>query len=202
MRIKALLFDIGGVLYRIVDIAHRRKWERLLGLSDGQLAEIVFTNPVARRATVGQATPEDVWREVGQRFFLSGDDLTMLRDDFWKGGEWDMELLDFICSIKPDYKTGTLSDAWWDARNNLKQFINGENFDVIVFSAEEGLKKPDTEIYLITLKRLGVDPQEAIFVDDRLPNVVGAQQVGMHTVQHKKTNRTINAILQLLCLGT
>jgi putative hydrolase of the HAD superfamily len=113
-----------------------------------------------------------------------------------------MELLDFIRSIKPDYKTGTICDAWWDARNNLKQFIIRENFDVIVFSAEEGLKKPDSEIYLRTLERLGVDPQEAIFVDDRLPNVAGARQVGLHAIQYKNTTRTVNAILQLLCLDS
>jgi FMN phosphatase YigB (HAD superfamily) len=78
MSIKAVLFDIGGVLYKSMDAGPRHRWERRLGLSGGQLAEIVFTNPVALRATIGEATPEGVWREVGQRFSLSTDGLAIL----------------------------------------------------------------------------------------------------------------------------
>ncbi len=51
-----------------------------------------------------------------------------------------------------------------------------------MFSAEEGARKPDPEIYRRALSRLGVAPAEAIFVDDRLKNVEGARQVGMRTL--------------------
>jgi putative hydrolase of the HAD superfamily len=198
MMIKALLFDIGGVLFHSLKGGPRRRWERHLGLAQGQLAEIVFTNPLALRATIGQATPDDVWQAVGNHFSLSLEDLSALRFDFWRDGEWDMELLGFIRSLKPDYKTGIVSDAWLDARQNVKQYINNELFDVIVFSAEEGVKKPDPEIYQRALSRLGVNPQEAAFVDDRLPNILGARQLGMHAIQHVETGRTIKEILQLL----
>ena len=198
MIIKALLFDIGGVLYRSPQGGPRRKWERHLGLSQGQLAEIVFTHPLARRATIGQAAPNDVWQAVGKSFCLSTKDLATLRVDFWNDGEWDTELLDFIRSIKPRIKTGTISDAWLDARKNVKKYVNSEIFDVIVFSAEEGVKKPDPEIYYRTLSRLDVNPREAALVDDRLPNILGAQQLGMHPIQHAETALTIKDIMRLL----
>ncbi|MCP5100914.1 MAG: HAD-IA family hydrolase [Chloroflexi bacterium] len=92
----------------------------------------------------------------------------------------------------------TVSDAWSDARQNLKQFVNSDLFDVIVFSAEEGVRKPDPEIYHRTLARLGMVAREVIFVDDRLSNTVGAQQIGMHAIHFSKTNRTIEEILRLL----
>jgi HAD superfamily hydrolase (TIGR01549 family) len=198
MAIKALLFDIGGVLSRSVDAGPRRKWERRLGLSKGQLAEIVFTSPAAQRATVGKATPDEVWQEVGVRFSLSTEDLKALRFDFWKESQWDMELLDFIRSLKPNYKTGTVSDAWLDARQNIEKYVNSELFDLIVFSAEEGVKKPNPEIYRRSLARLGTAPQETIFVDDRLPNIAGARLIGMHAIHHTQTNRTIEEIWRLL----
>jgi HAD superfamily hydrolase (TIGR01549 family) len=198
MVIKALLFDIGGVLYKSGDARSRRKWERRLGLSQGQLAEIVFTNPVALRAAIGHATPDDVWLELGRHFSLSPENLTALRADFWNDGVWDIELLDFIRSIKTHYKTGTVSDAWLDARQNVKHYVNSEIFDVIVFSAEEGVMKPDPEIYRRALARLGVAAQEAIFVDDRLRNIVGARQIGMRANLHTETNSTITKILRLL----
>jgi epoxide hydrolase-like predicted phosphatase len=194
MNIKALLFDIGGVLYRSQDAPMRQKWERRLGLPKGRLAEIVFTNPVAERATLGQATPDEVWQEVGRRFSLSYKQLTAIRDDFWKDGEWDVALLDFIRTVKPNYKTGTISDAWHDARHNVKGYVNSELFDVIIFSAEEGVKKPDPEIFQRALVRLGVRPKEAIFIDDRLTNNTGARQVGMLAIHHKETERTIEEI--------
>jgi len=198
MTIKAVLFDIGGVLYHSVGLRPRRKWEQRLGLSKGQLAEIVFTNPVARRATVGQATPDEVWQEVGKHLSLSADNLTALRADFWRDGEWDLELLGFIRAIKSKTKTGTVSDAWLDARENVKPYINANIFDVIVFSAEEGIKKPDPEIYRRTLARLGVEPDEAIFVDDRFANVAGARQIEMQAIHHVETQPTIEEILYFI----
>jgi HAD superfamily hydrolase (TIGR01549 family) len=198
MMIKALLFDIGGVLYRSLRGGPRRKWEQQLGLSQGQLADVVFTHPLALRATIGQVTPDEVWQAVGEYFSLSLEDLSALRFDFWRDGEWDMELLDFIRSIKPHYKTGTVSDAWLDARQNVKPYVNYKIFDVIVFSAEEGVMKPDPEIYQRTLTRLDVNPRESAFVDDRMPNTLGARQLGMHAIQHTETGRTIDEIRRLL----
>lgn len=95
-------------------------------------------------------------------------------------------------------QTSTISDAWLDARQNNKQNINYNIFDVIVFSAEEGVKKPDPEIYRRTLARLGVEQKEAIFLDDRLPNIAGERRIGMHAIQHAETGHTIEEILNLL----
>lgn len=198
MSIKAVLFDIGGVLYRSVDAGPRRKWERRLGLSKSQLVEIIFTNPIAQRATIGQATPDEVWQEVGSLLSLSPEELTALRADFWNDGEWDMELLNFIQDLRSKYKTGTISDAWLDARQNVHHYVNREIFDVIVFSAEEGVMKPDPEIYRRALTRLGVSSQEAIFVDDRVSNIIGARQIGMQTILHVDTSHTIEEILHFL----
>ena len=198
MTIKALLFDIGGVLSRSLKDGPRRKWERQLGLAQGQLAEVVFTHPLALRATIGQATPDEVWQAIGKHFSLSTKDLTSLRIDFWNDGEWDTELLDFIRSIKPRIKTGTISDAWLGARQNVNKYVNSELFDIIVFSAEEGVMKPDPEIYQRALNRLSVESWETVFIDDRLPNILGARQLGMHAIQHTETCRTIIEILQLL----
>ena len=197
MQIKALIFDIGGVLYRTVDTEPLRNWERHLGVDKGQLAELVFTNPAAQLATLGQAAPEDVWQEVSRQLSLSSECMSALRADFWKGGEWDTELLNFIRSVRPKFKTGIISDGWSDSRDNVKQYVDYILFDVIVFSAEEGIKKPDPEIFKRALTRLDVEPQEAVFVDDRMPNVAGAKQIGMNGIHHVETPRTIKEIQQL-----
>jgi HAD superfamily hydrolase (TIGR01509 family) len=56
-------------------------------------------------------------------------------------------------------------------------------FDELVFSCELGVNKPEREIYEVCLRRLDVDPNECLFVDDSAKNVQGAIEVGMHTIQ-------------------
>jgi HAD superfamily hydrolase (TIGR01509 family) len=54
----------------------------------------------------------------------------------------------------------------------------------MVFSAEEGIQKPDPDIYRRTLSRLDVEAQEAIFIDDWLESVEGARSVGLHGIHY------------------
>ncbi len=56
-----------------------------------------------------------------------------------------------------------------------------EIFDVVVVSYELGHAKPDREIYDTTLARLGVIPQDALFVDDRAENIAAADELGLMT---------------------
>jgi putative hydrolase of the HAD superfamily len=201
----AVLFDIGGVLY-IPDFSLNEKWERRLGLPEGQLAEIVYANPIAQRATVGEAAEQEVWDHIGRRLLLPPAELDALKVDMWERGAWDTALLDFIRSLRPRYKTGTISDAWPGTRENVVQYVNdavkdGAAFDVCVFSAEEGVRKPDPEIYVRALARLGVAAAEAIFVDDRLKNVEGARRVGMHALHYTDSVGVRQEIERLLGLA-
>lgn len=53
-------------------------------------------------------------------------------------------------------------------------------FRDIVVSGDEKLTKPDAAIYRLAVERFGLEPHEALFVDDSLPNVEGARAVGLH----------------------
>jgi putative hydrolase of the HAD superfamily len=85
-------------------------------------------------------------------------------------------------------KTGLVANSWPDParllRADVAAFGLSEQFDVIVISEEIGFRKPQPEIFLYALGQLGVDPENAMFVGDRLDSdVQGAAQVGMATVQ-------------------
>ena len=58
-----------------------------------------------------------------------------------------------------------------------------ELFDVVVDSSQVGLRKPDPAIFLLTCERLGLAPQECLFVDDLRCNVDAATELGMTTIQ-------------------
>lgn len=57
-------------------------------------------------------------------------------------------------------------------------------FDAVIVSCEVGVCKPDPRIFELCLSRLGVEPAEALFVDDRLENVEAAATLGLQTVHY------------------
>jgi HAD superfamily hydrolase (TIGR01509 family) len=187
MAIRALIFDLGGVLIQRVDRGRRSFWEGRLGVDGIEIARQLWLSPIGRKAMIGQASEEEVWVELGRHFSLAPEELNILEKDFKDESSLDVDLLDFIRALHHHYKTGVISDAFLTARSRLQQVIPAETFDTMVISAEEGVAKPDPVIYRRALDRLGVAPSEAIFVDDIPHNVAGAQAVGLHAIQFHDT---------------
>ncbi|MFC4949893.1 HAD-IA family hydrolase [Pseudonocardia sp. GCM10023141] len=70
--------------------------------------------------------------------------------------------------------------------------------DVLLYSHEIGIAKPDPRAYQLTCERLAVEPTGAVFVDDVPANVEAARQIGMHAVLHTDARQTIMAVEALL----
>jgi epoxide hydrolase-like predicted phosphatase len=70
-----------------------------------------------------------------------------------------------------------------------------EIFELVVDSAFVGMRKPEPEIYELTLERLGEpSPGECLFVDDVEPNIDAARELGMHAVHFRSTEQAIPEI--------
>jgi HAD superfamily hydrolase (TIGR01509 family) len=164
----------------------------------GGLFEILYCNPVAQRALIGQATGKEMQEEAMRLLSLTPDEWEAFQTDHGKDVAWDIELLAFIRTLKSRYKTGVISNSVRGIRERVKEYVNNDTFDVIVFSDEEGVAKPDPEIYYRALLQLGVAAEETIFVDDYLPNVEGAQALGIyavHCIGSLNVQGTLNRIL-------
>jgi putative hydrolase of the HAD superfamily len=92
-------------------------------------------------------------------------------------------------------RTGLISNSW-----GLEIYDRAPTdlFDATVISGEVGLHKPQPEIYLFACERLGVEPIRAVFVDDLRENCAGAEEVGMATVLHRDSARTVTHLEGLL----
>ncbi len=192
MTIRAVIFDFGGVLIRSQDESGRRKWEARLGLSEGDLADIVFGSDASARATVGELPADAVWQHVAERFGLDAAQLQELQRDFWRGDFFDTELVQFLRDLRPRYKTAILSNAWPNARELfVEHFGLGTAVDAMIISAEERVAKPDPRIYQVAVERLDVAFHEAVFVDDMERNVRAAQQLGMKGVHFRSTPQAL-----------
>jgi epoxide hydrolase-like predicted phosphatase len=183
MTIRALIFDIGGVLVRTEDRRPRGEYARRLGLTYQELDELVFNGGTSAQAAVGAVSAEQHWEGVLAELNLPAEELPNLQSAFWGGDRLDTELVKYIQTLRPRYRTALLSNGW----SHLRQWIENtwkiaEAFDEVLISAEVGAAKPDPRVYHLALERLGVSPAEALFIDDFIENVEGARAVGMHAI--------------------
>jgi len=94
-------------------------------------------------------------------------------------------MVQFIQDLRPRFKTALLSNASPQLHRLLDELDVTELFDVLVVSGVVGVQKPDPDIYRLVLKRLGLHPQETIFVDDFTRNIEAAQELGMQTLHFR-----------------
>jgi epoxide hydrolase-like predicted phosphatase len=197
--IKAVIWDLGGVIVRTMDTSFREEWEDRFNLQPGELHDIVFDGPTGRLASVGQVGPDDVWASIAERFDLSQDECIKLQGDFWRGDRVDHHLVSFIDRIHQGYKSGLVSNAWLSLRNLIEvEWKIDYLFDYVLISAEVWVTKPDPAIYEQSLTNLDVNPENAIFVDDFKVNIHAAESLGMKTVWFQSTSQTIEAVESLL----
>lgn len=196
MPIKAILWDLGGVLLRTVDPAPREALAARLGTTRRELEQRIFMGEEAQRGQLGQIEGHAYWRARGREFGMDYDDFLAA----WFGGDaFDHDLLAAIRAFKSNYTIALLSNAFGD----LRQWLSAEEgfmetFDLMVISAEEGLMKPDPAIYTLTLDRLGVAADETAFIDDHRDNIEAAQALGIHAIQFKSREQTLRELATLL----
>jgi len=198
MTIRAVLFDLGGVIVRTEYQAPRQHLAERFGMDYEDIDKIVFGSGTAVRASVGEIDEQEHWRNVMRTLKLPASEYERIRDEFFAGDVIDHEILNFLRSIKPRCKTGLISNAW----SGLRDYIVREKFDdafhQMVISAEVGVAKPDPKIFHIALEQLQVKAKEAVFVDDVLENIEACQQVGMQGIHFKDSRSAIQQLKKML----
>ena len=107
----------------------------------------------------------------------------------------DMEMA-VVMAKRQGIRTGLISNSWGSGRYELDRFP--ELFDGWVISGEEGIRKPDPAIYALGAERIGLPPEEIVFVDDLRGNLKPAREMGMATVHHVRAEETIRQLEELL----
>jgi epoxide hydrolase-like predicted phosphatase len=183
MTIRAVIWDLGGVLVRTEDPTPRLRVAQQLGLSRRELEDLVFASEWSDRATLGQISTAELWQSVCARLQLLTAQCSSLQKAFWGGDRLDRDLVAYIRSLHPRLRTGLLSNAFLDLHDALERWDIADAFDQVVISSEVGLMKPDPRVFELALRRLEVAPAEAVFVDDFSVNVRAARDVGLYAVK-------------------
>lgn len=198
MSIRAVFFDLGGVIVRTEYQAPRQHLAERLGLEYEDLVQAVFDSETARRATLGEISEEDHWLAVGRRFRRPASEVKALKDEFFGGDILDHELIEFIRSLRPRYKTGAISNAWNGLRQYMIEHKFEDAFDQVTISAEVGAAKPQPRIFELALEGLGVKAAQAVFVDDFLENIEAARSLGMAAVHFRDPAKAVAELEALL----
>lgn len=114
----------------------------------------------------------------------------------------DQQLLDFIALLRVKYKTAMLTNIA-NSGSLSRRFSNDElskYFDVVVVSGDIGFAKPEAQAYAITAQRLGVPLNECVMIDDLESYCLGAQGVGMKTIQYQSFNQLKHDLSQFLTI--
>jgi len=184
--IKAIIFDVGGVLIRTESRIPRANLEARLGLAPGASELLVFNGPMGIQAQTGAITSQALWASVAQELALDEAGLASFRSDFFGGDLLDLELLDLVRRLHLHYQTAIISNAMDDLLEVVtNRYPLAGAFDLIVGSAYQKVMKPAPEIFLWTLAQLGRQPNEAVFIDDFAHNIAGAQAVGMAAIHYQ-----------------
>ena len=197
--IKAVIFDMGGVILRTVDAGEREALAERLGTTRRELEKVLFHSPTAFKSETGELSVREHWDQALAVFDQPPGCFERFAPDFFGGDVVDPQLIEYIHSLKQKYQTGLLSNAWTETRETMGSRIDFDAlFNVSVFSAEVGLRKPDERIYKLILEKMGVEAQEAIFLDDFPENIAAAEALGIQAVQFRDVQQAIKEINQLL----
>lgn len=200
--IQGLIFDFGGVLLDM-------RWDAAALLErEHNLREMLIAESL-----YGESGP---WREIsrgrGDREAWLAEAHTALEQDAGRPlpplhQHWreQMQLIlpniTLIRDLRTRYRTAVLSNADSTLRDRLQDtYAIDDLFDDIVCSADVGMAKPEPGIYALAARRLGLPPEECVFIDDVERNLVPAREAGMQAV-HFRIDRGDSLAAQLAELG-
>jgi epoxide hydrolase-like predicted phosphatase len=203
MTIKAVIFDLFDVLFLAEDFTQRRTYEQRMGLMEHGLLHAMLHSPQFREAVTGHIPASALWQDVALSIGDDPQNWQNIANIFFSANRVNMELVAFIRTLRPYYKTAILSNAPYDIRTLVTQRFHLDNeVDTLIISAEEGMRKPQPEIFHLVADRLHISPQETLFIDDESRFIESAQAVGMIGIQFKNNQQAITEIQKHLGLNS
>jgi putative hydrolase of the HAD superfamily len=164
----------GEVMKRFA--ADRETRELLIELECGRMASATFESRLAERLDV------DAEGLIERMFAGSRPDESMRRA--------------VRRARQAGLRTGLISNSW--VEDHYDPSMLAELFDGVVISGREGIRKPAPRMYELGAERIGLPPEACVYVDDLPFNLSPAEELGMATVHHVESDRTIAELERLL----
>lgn len=178
---KAVIFDAMGVVYVEGNDTVNLTYPYMLDRNPDLELQVLIDAYI--EAAEGRITSEQLWNRCGFT-----DNIPLLEKDYLDTMlELDPEIEEVLEKLSRHYRISMLSNdiGSWSKHLRLRFGID-EYFEDAVISGDVGMRKPDPAIYRLAAQRLGLKPEECVFVDDRPTNLEPAAAVGMRTVLYNR----------------
>jgi putative hydrolase of the HAD superfamily len=203
--IQAVAFDIGDVLERIAPFEQfSERWRVRLGMTEPDFAAALATVDPQRASRTGALTEAQLAARYAAALGMSVSQTAEFTAELWDWycGDLDAEMVSFAASLRPRFRTGILSNSVAGARREEQaRYGFAELVDVVVYSHEIGVAKPDPQAFRLLCQALGVQPAELVFLDDVSGHIDVACQLGIHGIVHAAAPDSIAAVEALIGHG-
>ncbi|HZQ86894.1 MAG TPA: HAD-IA family hydrolase [Acidimicrobiales bacterium] len=189
--IRAAFFDFGGVILSSPFEAFA-EYERRLGLPDGLIRGLNSTNPddnAWAQLERNQVSFDEFCRLYEGEAHAAGHRIDAREVMALLSGTVRPEMVGAVQRCKERLKTACLTNNFVSFDQFPKEAVaDGRDevlalFDVIIESSKVGVRKPDPRFYEIACEECGVEPHEAVFLDDLGINLKPAKAMGMTTIK-------------------
>lgn len=197
--LRGVILDFGGVFTKTR--RHKlilRRCEAELGLAKGELASLLFSGEHWRAVSTGRISAEEYWQHIHNAL---GGRVPAVLEPFkhnpFAYEELNGRMIALGRRLHGRYRTALLSNATVHLDTLLAEHGLTAMFDVIVNSARVGLRKPDPEIFKLTVDRMGLEPTLCLFVDDKERNTEVAQALGIRTIVFRSAAQLMRQLKKL-----
>jgi len=200
MTIKALIFDIGGVLFLPKGKISESKnllssYKELCLLFKGiNMSGEEFwekSREVYLKSTKGEITKKQQLEALSKILCLPPNKIDKIFVKILKANIIENKLLiRYLVTLKrKGYRLGILSIQQHLSKEVLipKKYYN--LFNSMVISCDDKIRKPEPESYFLSLNKIGVKPEEALFIDDKPENLDAAEKLGINTLIFKNNKQ-------------
>lgn len=197
MHYKAIFFDWGGVIADDPGDDFLKKLLRDIGASEVQVEEIFET--YMQRFMKGEISEAEYWQELREKYGLFIHDT--ISEEFlrWQGLRANQTVLNLAQEARDKgIKIAVLSNVIEPTYAVIEKAGYYDLFDEIIASCKVGYVKPEKEIYLLALQRLGIKSQEAVFIDDKLKCITPAFELGFKTILVNSPSQLIDDLQKLI----
>ena len=191
MPVRAVIFDFGGVILTSPFDAFAR-YEADNALPSGFLRRLNATDPDTNawarleRSEVDLAGFTELFEAEAETAGHRVDGRAVLA---LLGGELRPQVVEALRRCHDRLKTALLTNNFVVPGAGGQALPDGpmaglaDLFDVVIESSKVGVRKPDTAIYELVCRELGIEPREAVFLDDLGGNLKPARAMGMTTIK-------------------
>jgi len=186
LSLRAVVFDYGIVLTGPPSAEAWAAMLRITGLSQARFEPLFWANRPAYDE--GKLTGITFWQKLLRDAGLPPNQAMVEELNRWDGRLWTVQNPAMVAWQLALKQRGLLTAILSNMGDSVLESVEREfdwihRFDVLVWSYQLGIAKPDPAIYRYTLAELGVQPHETLFIDDKQENVEAAQTLGIQAIQ-------------------